>query len=168
MKERNNLEEELREITPFLSTMKKEGDGFKVPENYFKNLPDEIIGQLPADNQNVIVKEGRSGNWFTELLNSINWLLQPRLAMAFGSVLLLVFAGLFLLNSPSELEQNISLSDISLEELEMYFEENIDEYDTGILVEGNEILLDNELGNDDDLNRFFEGIIEESELEDLL
>lgn len=168
MKEINNLEEELREVAPFLSKMKKEGDGFTIPKNYFSNLADEIIEQVSIDNQEVVVAKVANRNWLADILNSLNWLLQPRPAMAFGSLLLLVFAGFFLMNLPTESEKSISLSDISLEELEIYFEENMEEYDTEILVEGNEKLLENGLENENDLDRYFDEIIEESELEDLL
>lgn len=168
MEERQNLQEELRKIAPFLSKMKKESDGFTVPDNYFKKLPDEIINQLNVDNQEVALSRGNEKNWWKDFLNNLNWLLQPRPAMAFASILLLIFAGLFLMNPTTEPEKSIALSDISLEELEIFFEENMEDYATETLVEGNEQLMEKGFGDGDDLDEYFEEMIEEADLEDLL
>jgi hypothetical protein len=46
----NNNHEELRKelqaLSPFLEVMKTEKEGFKVPENYFSTLADEVLWKI--------------------------------------------------------------------------------------------------------------------------
>ena len=49
MKNSDEWREELKG-SPFLQKMKGKGEGFKVPANYFKNLPDEaLVTALKSD-----------------------------------------------------------------------------------------------------------------------
>ncbi|MFT5912322.1 MAG: hypothetical protein ACI9XO_003855 [Paraglaciecola sp.] len=167
-KDKDILDNELREIAPFLSKMKNKGTGFDVPKDYFKKLPDEIFAQLAIDNQGVASKAAHKTSWLSNIFEKLNWLLQPRPTMAFASVLTLILAGLFLLNQPDNPSESIALSDISLEELETYLDTHIDEFDAEILVQGDENLLQNGIEKEDDMDAYFEEIIEETDLEDLL
>lgn len=168
MNDTENLRQELAELSPILSKMKKEGDGRQVPKDYFKNLPDQILQHLDIGSLGVakpkIVKTER----WKALWDKLTWLLQPRSVMAFASIVLLIFAGLFLLNRPTDNQNSVSLSDIPLEELEIFLRDNIGEYDPETLVKGEENLIKDGFGKEDGLDDYLEGIIEESELEDLL
>jgi hypothetical protein len=168
MKEIENLQKELENHSPFLAKMKRNDSGFEVPKNYFKNLPDEIIGQLTTDNQPINSKKEAKTSWLTEVLDNLAWLLQPRPAMAFTSVLLLIFAGLFLLKTQKNTASSVSLADIPVEDLELYLSENIDEFDTETLVQSDENLFENGINSTDEMDAYFEEIIEETDLEDLL
>lgn len=168
MKEIENLQKELDNQSPFLAKMKRNGRGFEVPKDYFKKLPDEIIRQFSIDNQPITPNNEVKTSWLTGVLANLAWLLQPRPAMAFVSVLLLIFAGLFLLKTPDNSAMTTSLSEISMEDLELYLSKNIDEFDAETLVQSDENLFQNGLNATDEVDAYFEEIIEETDLEDLL
>ena len=96
-----NLDDELREISPLLRDLKNQGDGFRTPEGYFDDLADQVIGRLDtmgARRSAPGLQATPGGQWFRRLL-------QPRMLTAIAAGLALAAAAFWFFKSPSVAEQ---------------------------------------------------------------
>lgn len=168
---KKEIQEELENLAPSLAKMKKE-ETIEVPQNYFNELPDQILSQLdfPKNNtptENIIATS--SVSWIDQIIGSIGALFQPRVAIGFGMAIVLMGAFLFL-NKDMVMEDSgiVNLSD---EELESYIKTNLDEFDEETLFSflGNEEISDlTEVEyEEEELDNYMEEIIEDMEEEDL-
>ncbi len=166
MNKKNEIKDELKNLSPFLSEIKKK-DSFKVPKNYFKSLPDNVLDQVRITNE--ASKSVTQANWLDRLIENIAILFQPKYAVGFATVLILVVATVYLTQKPN------NQIDGPYQLISQYIEENIDEFDAEMLWEAS-VFEPGEVTNDeafDDaiLDEFFEEIIDDlddSELEKLL
>ncbi len=165
-----HIKKELEEIAPLLSELKDKGDGFEAPFKYFDGLADDIMNQL-EENETPVKPASDS------LLNQVGAffqsLFQPRTAMAFATVLLLLVAGWMYF--PTEVNQTTTFAEVSDEILENYINENIDDFEedlfAGLVTEDDFSSLEFEQINDTDLDKYLDEIIDdidENTLEDLL
>ena len=177
-KNKKEVQDELSSISPMLSKMKQEQeDPFRVPHNYFEQLPDDIMRQLKAEAAPEPAKT-QGISWIDRMLESLTVLLQPRMAVAFASMALLIVAAFFFLQSPGEESPYVAeiQEDISEQEIAAYIEANIDEFDAELLFAESdspyEDLQDNSLEvEDEELDEYMDDLIDEldeSELEQLL
>ncbi|MBI1226151.1 MAG: hypothetical protein GC192_13025 [Bacteroidetes bacterium] len=126
---KDEIRDEL-ENSPFLRKMKeRQTEGFQVPNNYFRHLPNEVMHKvkepLPAPTPQLSWQE-RIGQFFQGLL-------QPGFALALASVVVLVVAGvIFFKDKNTTIAQpavaEVKLEDISDEELFAYVSDNINDY----------------------------------------
>lgn len=107
--------DELRDIAPDLSAMKNQ-DGFSVPHNYFKELPDRVLARIHEEEQ----KPSPVDAWWARL-----W--QPRYALAFATVLILVVAGIWITKSDTPTDP---LASITGDEALQYVMANLHEFST--------------------------------------
>jgi hypothetical protein len=101
---KEEFDKELRELSPLLNYLKKEqqGDGFRVPKFYFDNLADKVIAEAKATEKLVIKAKKETPQYPTllaRLQDFVGELFRPRLALAFGSLLLIGVAAWFMLTS---------------------------------------------------------------------
>jgi hypothetical protein len=101
---KKEFDEELRELSPLLAYLKKEqeGDSFKVPKFYFDNLADKVIVQAHETEKTRVVATKETPQYPTllgRLQDFAGSLLRPRVALAFGSCLIVAFAAWFMLGS---------------------------------------------------------------------
>lgn len=130
MRKQDDLKQELEELSPLLHKLKAQENPFKTPEGYFASLPDELITRLRNEAQ-PLRTPARPG-WSDRLLQFLESLMQPRLAVGFATVAILVAAGVFWLrpgavNEPSE--QLAMLSDLSHEDVSAYVTANIESFE---------------------------------------
>lgn len=164
MKNSPHIQDELKDIAPLLSEIDKSQEGFNVPHLYFETFQDKVMNRLAEQPE----PESRFSRFFKTLL-------QPRYAMALGSVLILLLATTMFLRPVEEQNTDI-LASISTEELSSYLNENIDDFDLDLLMEDNATsTLDFSDGMDFDLNELEEYIdndfidqLEDQTLEDFL
>ena len=182
MTRKDDLQEELKKVSPFLADFRKKGDGFSVPKNYFKTLPDEVLKQIGEDAIRAKPPAKQKGSWLDEMISAIQFLLQPKYAMAVASVLLLIVACIFIFqrqNAPNPLAinvQKVPLEEISFEEMDAYIAQNIDDFEEDLLVpdgfsEGETEAFSNLHLKDKEIENYLDDVIEEmdlSELEDIL
>lgn len=171
MKNKKEIRDELESLSPFLSANKKEPEGYQVPKDYFKTLPDEVFKKLNIAPQPVITEKE---NWSTRFFNSLQYFFQPRLALAYATVALLIFAGLFFTKNenettPPKMMADAILNEVPDEVLTEYIAANIDHFDETILAEqltGNSEnpLLILELENDEEL---IDDLMEELDTEEI-
>lgn len=141
MDKRNELNKELEELAPLLRELKAKGDGFRVPKNYFRNLPDEVLEK--ARQEGLV-----AAPWPRRLLRSLEVLLRnlmlqllarPAWALAGVAVLVLALGVLiFPLTPPT---QTASLDEVPTEAIARYLNAHIEEIDESLLLS-----TDSELG----------------------
>jgi len=168
MKNKKEIQEELEALAPSFSKMKKE-EGFQVPENYFNNLPDQILEELNLNKEEVIV--GEESSWWTPIAESLMMLFQPRMAIALATLLLLVASVFYFKNQGTS--EALPIAELTSIDAESYVLENIDEFEDELLYDL--VLQTESLTTEDtehqELNNYLEEIIDEIDdetLEELL
>ncbi len=172
---KKEIQDELEKIAPSLSKLKKE-EVFDVPENYFSQLPDQILNEIDFFKTERVpdpVSSSRSSSWLAQLADRLNIFFQPRIAVGFAMMILLAVASIFILNN--ENASSNEMADLTSAELENYVKANIDDFEADELMN---VLGDDGTGNwteieieDEDLNEYLEEIIDDidaSDLEDFL
>lgn len=132
MKNRENLEEELRDLSPFLADLKKQGDGLKVPEGYF----DQFEGNLFQKMKQKGIQRTQAGGTNTRhgLRGSS---IKLRYWMAAAACIAMLLAAFWFFQparqsefQPMALGSEQLAATISQEELEAYVLENVHEFDS--------------------------------------
>jgi len=173
--ENKKIEEELREIAPFLAKLKAEQTEFvkpEIPKQYFDELSSSIFEQTilqPKAAQDVIqestiIKEKSRLQLFFETL------LQPNFAVLSMSVVLLIVSGIYLMNHPQTDDMNL---EFTAAEIENYVTDNIENFELEqladlVVFEETESFEIPELEKDILEDYIEDNFLEEVELEDLL
>lgn len=128
MQRKKDILNELKEIAPEFSSVEQKNP-FKVPENYFRNLPDRVMCNIPSEEpvKGFIDRLDRIVN------NWLNLVFQPRYAVPVASVLLFTIISINLYNRFDNVTKNSfdQITAISTEEIHGYVLEN---YETEDLV----------------------------------
>ena len=158
-KNKKEIQEELEALAPSFSKLKKE-EVFKVPENYFNSLPDQIFNELNLTEEVVVKKQPL---WWIKLMDSLMILMQPRIAIGLATLALLFVSMFYLTSDNGGGISNPSIVELSSTEVEEYIIANIDDFDDDLLFE---IALKSELSENDDfedqaLDNYLDEIIDE-------
>jgi hypothetical protein len=133
----NNNHEELRKelqaMSPFLEVMKTDKEGFKVPENYFSSLADEVLWKLKSEPTPVEVNAPIGKSWLEQLDSLLRAFLQPRLVLTLASVAVIIVARIFFI-SPLFQPQD-EFASLSNGEIQQYLINHAHELDPETLVE---------------------------------
>jgi hypothetical protein len=102
---KEEFDKELRELSPLLAYLKKEqeGEAFKVPKFYFDNLADKVIVQAKEVEKAGTTFKKETPQYpsvFARLQDLVSSLFRPRLALAFGTGLVIALGAWFMLTSP--------------------------------------------------------------------
>jgi hypothetical protein len=145
---KEDFEEELRGLSPFLADLKKQkkDDGFKTPKYYFDTLADKVIENARPKTEVTPIYVAqpslatRVGAWITGLV-------QPRMALAYATVLFLVVGGFYFFKSTQtqNAESCNELACLPKEEIKTYISDNINEFDEEMLI-GNAQIAENTEG----------------------
>ena len=131
MKNNDNIRDELNELSPFLAKRKGMEEGFKVPKDYFSTLPDEVMKRVRPE-ASPIAEPQR--DWLDGVAGFFQNLFQPRYALAYASVAVLIAAGVYFFSPPEDPALPVAnFENISDEALESYLSENIDAFSTDLL-----------------------------------
>ncbi len=179
---KEEFENELRAISPFLANLKKEGnkdDVFKVPQNYFDTLANTIVEKAqaqeikayPLSKKAILEAPTVAKPHFLELVREwIESLLQPRYALGFATALVIAVAGWWFVNNRnSPLPIEAEMAQLSHEEIHQYITENIDDFDEELILKNQE-LADTEGDiniSDDDIQKYLEENIDEKDIKEL-
>ncbi|MEM7102107.1 MAG: hypothetical protein AAF502_03175 [Bacteroidota bacterium] len=134
-KNKEHINKELEEIAPLLSKMKKE-EGYKIPFNYFEKMEDDIMSQLFPKEETVGAVPQTS--WWENAIQSLGILFRPRLVMAVASVTVIILAGYSIwgnIFTPGVDCDSEPVACITLEDIESYIDNNIDDFDIDMLAE---------------------------------
>jgi hypothetical protein len=168
---KNEIKEELKNLSPMLSQLKEQDDPFKVPQGYFKQFQEAMLEQLKEPERNT---DKAPTPWSLQnLLDQLTWLFQPRMALALSSVLILLIAGWFLFNKNTSVQsQELNFAALSVEEIQQYIDSNLDDFDEEtvkqIAQDDQNIQMIPRNGIEtEELNRYLDGMMEELDPEDL-
>lgn len=118
-KMKDSLDDELKNISPWLRDMKRPDDGFQIPEGYFDTLEDRVFARIEA--------EGLRQVPAMQAVRGQRWWMQPRALMAAAAVFGAVLAAVWLLRPQPQAE--IAAVDLSVEDVEDYVLENVHDFD---------------------------------------
>ena len=122
MKTNKDIEKELEGLAPNFSKLKKENP-FGKPHNYFDEMQAAVFDQ--------ITEQPRPSVW-TVLMEKVNQLFSPQLAMAIAGVAIVIAAFFFLSKEDNSMDQLVS-ADTSM--IEAYIAANIEEFDSELLID---------------------------------
>ncbi len=157
MKNKNKIQEELKEIAPNLSMLER-NNPFKVPSNYFQNMQAEVMESIQEP-----VRQKQT-SWFDQLINKTAALLSPKpiLAMATVAIGLFVF---FNLETTKLSDSDFDFGGLTPEDLTAYVEANIDDFESLDLITTNIFesidITKNSTSSDDYIDELIDGLPEE-------
>lgn len=123
MKNKDSLHDELNDQAPFLNTLKKGQDGFRVPANYFDNLEAEVFRQLDAIGATRKPSPATARPSFWQLMQQL-W--QPRIAVAFAGICTLALAAWWYFTpAPADAPVDLAATQISVDDAEAYLMNNL-------------------------------------------
>lgn len=164
---KREIQDELEKLALSLSKLKKE-EVFEVPENYFSQLPDQILNEIDFSKTRVVTESiSTSGNWLNQLTERLAIFFQPKIVIGFAMMILLAVASLFILNN--ENTSGSQIADLTSDELENYIKANIDDFEEQELLN----VLGNMEGDSwtgieiEDLEGYLEEIIDDIDVSDL-
>jgi hypothetical protein len=110
-------------------------EGFKVPKNYFKTLPDQVLEQIKPQ-----PFPAKQPNWLEELALFFQSLFQPRYAVAFASAAILLAAAYFCFLREKPVEPSQPVAEVKLEDIpdgaiQEYISNNIEDLDKDMILE---------------------------------
>lgn len=123
-----SLHKELEELSPRLSEMKQQNDGFRTPEGYFEGLEEAVFRKIDASDlqREPVLNAKRSGGLR-------RWLFRPKVMVAAAAVFVIVLsAKWFFSPKPAPLTPTLPVVAQQLTEEEMieaYVLENIRDFD---------------------------------------
>lgn len=175
MKDNKNLNQELKELSPWLLSMKERGDGFKVPVDYFDRLQDEVLQKVKQPGP---VSEPASPGWVEEWLLRLQALFQPRyrLAYALAAAAVVVAAVWGLRNhTPTQPgQQTVALEDLPSEELIDYINLHLDDFAPEELLETQQVSSEGlslpqlvPLPNESEIEEYLDEIMHDIDVEDI-
>lgn len=172
MKNTDDIKKELEELSPFLSKRKKEKEGFEVPTNYFRKLPDLIMDRIQEE-ETLSSSSAPTTNWLDHIIERIQLLLQPQYAMALASIAIFIMVSIFFFEQDNALLGANTLAEVSDEEINSYVMDNLEEFEIDLLMdaideENLEKEIESESSSDDD---YLDNIIDDlsdKELEELM
>lgn len=172
MKNKDDIQKEIEELSPFLKKMKKEKEGFEVPANYFRQLPDLIMDRIQEEEAQSD-SSAPTTNWLDQIIERIQILLQPQYAMALASTAILIVASLFLFQQDPSLAGESTLAEVSDEEINAYVMSKAEEFEIDLLIDViDEKALEEEIENEPSYDEnYLDNIIDDlsdKELEELM
>jgi hypothetical protein len=95
---KKELHKELEELSPWLAEMKEQPEGYTVPNHFFNNMRMDIMNKVKNEQIPIAAKPPEQSDWTSLVMILKSWM-QPRLAVGFASLLLLLGAVYFFKNN---------------------------------------------------------------------
>lgn len=171
MDRKNEIRQELEEIAPLLADIKKDKNGFRVPEHYFTQLQDDVLQRV-----NLVHGEAASAPSFLQKMLrdsvlTIHWLLQPRYVLRLAGFGLVLALGIYVFFPKSATSEKEYLANITQVEVTEYVHQHIDEFELEDMLEVSEIDASSLLpvaGSPDDFpEEYINDIIDDFNLDEL-
>lgn len=172
MKNQNEVQKELQELSPLLAKLKAQAQKQEVPENYFQSLPNQVWEQIKL--QPAPERPTKPAGVWERLMNALQILLQPRVAVSLATFAVLILVGIYFLKpEASVVPVN---NELTAEDITSYIKDNIQEFDTDLLMKAtadlpSQSILSESNWSDEDIDLIMEEIIKDTDtktLEDML
>ena len=126
MNNKEDIKKEIQQISPYLDQKLRPYSKPEVPDGYFQRFEDSFIRDVVRPG----IKEQKERNSQPGILGRIEALfttvLSPRYSLAIASVLVLLVASVWLINSP-ETSGDLDFASLSEEDVDAYIEDNLDD-----------------------------------------
>jgi hypothetical protein len=171
MNKKNEINKELEEVAPFLVELKKEKSGFQVPDNYFKEMQNQVILQL-NESPEVNATPTLLLKFQQNSIRTIQLLAQPRYALrAAGFALVVAVAGIFYFQFAEGNAKTEFLAGITAEDMSDYVNEHIDDFDLEEFLDVAEVeardLYSIPDTKNEELDNYIDEIIDDFDIEEL-
>ena len=130
-----DIRKELEELSPHLLKLKEQGDGFRLPEDYFQRMQKEVLEKVQASPKPTASK---NIGWLDRFLEPLQFLFQPRWALSLATIALLITLGtvwLYQNQAVHGTELSAELAKLDPESLDAYIQANLHEFDAETLLE---------------------------------
>jgi hypothetical protein len=176
MNNQDELREELKELLPFLSRIHGKDEGFSVPKDYFKTLPDEVLKRIGSDTAHARQQK----SWTDGIALFFQALWQPRYVVVLAAAVVLLVAGFWIFNrdagtgtAPPDLAA-VDLGDISYDALYAYIATNIEDISNDLIIDARNFdeaeyplqQLAPKPGMEE-MEEYLDGVLDEIDLKDL-
>lgn len=158
---KNEIREELENLAPFLSKLKEKKEGFEVPKDYFKTLPNQVFEKLGNEPSPLYTPQKSSSGFWS---NPFQLFFKPKYALALATISLLLIASIFWFKNAPEPEQ---FADLTIEEIQNYVVNNIDEFEEDLFLEGNLSFENLESKEGIKTDEMLDDLIKDLDIEDL-
>ena len=139
MDKKNEIRQELEEIAPLLKDIQIDKNGFRVPENYFTQLQDDVMHRVNSVPEAAISAPSFLQKMLRDSAHTINWLLQPRYVLRVAGLGLVLALGIYLFFLKSATSEKEYLANITPAEVTEYVNQHIDEFELDDMIEVSEI-----------------------------
>jgi len=145
---KDDINKELKGLSPKLAKLKKSADVPEVPKNLFHNMQQGVIQELKREVKKSPARQKEV--WW-------RFIFKPVPALAFATFLALIAVGIFFNNQT--VEEQFAVEDLSEEEILVYIDSNIDDFESASLLEitdeEEQYLLDSNI-DDAELNEYLD------------
>ncbi len=138
MENKESLRKELEKLSPRLARLKEEPDGMRIPGQYFEELPDRLMEFIQAETESepVLAPPPLTTGWAQWIRAWLAPLQRPQWAGALALIALLAI-GLWWFRPAAETVSAPAdpFAQLAPEEIQVYIEKNIQNFDTDLLLE---------------------------------
>ncbi|MCY7329943.1 MAG: hypothetical protein LH618_15420 [Saprospiraceae bacterium] len=162
----DNLDDELRDLSPLLRDLKRQGEGLRTPDGYFDDLEARVFGRLDVHEPQIFASQPayQPYNLVGKVVARVSWPVATRLvqramplrrrivpaltAMAAG--LALITAAVWFFRSPAVVQlapmlAQVTMPELSEDDIESYVLENVHEFDAAELATLPPVEVDDEV-----------------------
>lgn len=122
----NNSNDELKELSSFLSKLPKSKKQEVLPKDYFQNFEARLMNRI---NEEEALKPKTIETKTTSWWDKISTIFIPKYAFGFASVIILIVSVFFVLNDNNATQEDL-LAELSQEEATTYIVNNIEDFST--------------------------------------
>ncbi len=129
----NEAREELAGLSPLLSRIRQSEPAIEAPENYFRDMQQDVLWRLKTE-QTAVPSPPAPSIW-ERLAAALGMFRRPAFAVGFATVAIAVVAALWLWLPQHTTDADTSLASLTEEETLAYIENNLEDFDTDLLAQ---------------------------------
>jgi hypothetical protein len=126
---KESINDELDKLSPWLRDMKRQDDGFRLPEGYFDAMEQSVFGRLESSGGLRKSVNPPPGNGLTARIGRKQWM------WAAAAVFATVLAAAWFFGQPGDASAPVVSVELTEEEIESYVLDNIRDFDAELLAD---------------------------------
>ncbi len=145
-----NLDDELRDLSPLLRDLKRRGDGMRIPKGYFDDFEAKVFGRLEAHEPQTFASQPahQPYNLLGKMVARVSWPVATQMVqrvlplrrravpalMSMAAGLALITAAVWFFRSPAVVQTapmlaQVTMPELSEDDIENYVLENVQEFE---------------------------------------
>jgi len=129
----NEAREELAGLSPLLSRIRQSEPAIEAPENYFRDMQQDVLWRLKTE-QTAVPSPSAPSLW-ERLAAALGMFRRPAFAVGFTTVAIAVVTALWLWLPHNTTDADTSMASLTEEETLAYIENNLEDFDTDLLAQ---------------------------------